>query len=298
MTAPFFSVIVPTYNRAALITATLRSLLAQEYSNFEIVVVDDGSTDDTESVVAAVNDERIRYYRKDNAERAAARNFGAAKAKGDFVNFFDSDDLALPNHLSEAALLLRAHPDASWFHLGYQWADPEGNIFRKVDRFSGDTLNHLMASGNPLSCNGVFVRKDVITEYPFNEDRALSASEDYELWCRLTARFPLHYSNAVTSTIIDHDARSVRVIQGDKLIRRLQLLLHYLQCDKVVIDYFGSSFARIKMDSNSYIALHLANEPRYKLSSILYLLKALGNSLYLLRTKRFYACLKNIIIKW
>lgn len=294
----FFTIVVPTYNRAGLIAATLHSLLQQDYEHYEIIVVDDGSTDNTEEVVRAIRDPKISYIRKQNAERAAARNFGAARAKGDFVNFFDSDDLALPSHLSEAARLLQQHPQASWFHLGYQWADPDGKVFRTVNQFSGDTLNSRIANGNPLSCNGVFIRKDVIMEHRFNEDRALSASEDYELWCRLTARFPLYYSNAVTSTIIDHEARSVRVIQGEKLIGRLNLLLHYLKQDAQVRQYFGNRFSRIEMDSNSYIALHLANAPRYKLKSVHYLFKALGNNVYLLKTKRFYACVKNILIQW
>ncbi|MGC4057597.1 MAG: glycosyltransferase family A protein [Chitinophagaceae bacterium] len=295
---PYFSIVVPTYNRAALIGKTLRSLLDQSYDNYEIIVVDDGSTDNTEEVVRSFDHPRLRYFKKQNAERAAARNYGASKAEGEFVNFFDSDDLALPDHLSVAAQLLQEHPEANWFHLGYEWADPDGVVFRSVNRFQGDTLNNLMASGNPLSCNGVFVRREVLKQHPFNEDRALSASEDYELWCRLTARYPLYYSNKVTSTIIDHEARSVRVIHGEKLIQRLELLIHYLRQDAIVMQYFGNSFCRIRMDSNSYIALHLANAPKYKFQSIVYLLKSMGNNLYLLRTKRFYACVKNILIKW
>lgn len=295
---PFFSIVVPTYNRAALIGNTLQSLLAQDFPDYEILVVDDGSTDNTKEVVEAIGSDKIRYYRKDNAERAAARNFGARHAAGKYVNFFDSDDLALPNHLSAAQRLLEQHPDADWFHLGYQWATPEGDIFRRVNHFSGPTLNHLMSAGNPLSCNGVFIARNTILAHPFNEDRALSASEDYELWCRLTARFPLFYSNEITSTIIDHEARSVRVINGEKLINRLRLLQMYLRQDAVVVQYFGKYFSRIEMDSNSYIALHLANDPKYKLASIGYLFRALTDSPFLLRTKRFYACIKNIILKW
>ena len=97
---PFFSVVVPTYNRGDLITKTLRSLQVQDYDNYEIIVVDDGSTDHTEEIVKGVLDHRTTYVKKANAERAAARNFGARRAKGAYVNFFDSDDLALPNHLS------------------------------------------------------------------------------------------------------------------------------------------------------------------------------------------------------
>ena len=295
---PFFSIIVPTYNRADLIKKTLDSLLAQQYELFEIIVVDDGSTDNTEEIVGAIKDPRIAYYKKNNAERAAARNFGAAVAKGDFVNFFDSDDIALPNHLQEAAVLISKYKQIDWFHLAYAWANPDAVVFKKVNHFKGETLNHIMASGNPLSCNGVFIKKELMLQHPFNEERALSASEDYELWCRLAARYPLHYSNTITSLVIDHDLRSVRTIQGEKLIQRLELLIQFLEADKQTVAHFGKRFDQIKMDANSYIALHLANEPRYKLTSIQYLCKALFDSVSLLQTKRFYATLKNILIKW
>jgi glycosyltransferase involved in cell wall biosynthesis len=295
---PFFSIIVPTYNRADLIKKTLDSLLAQQYELFEIIVVDDGSTDNTEEIVGAIKDPRIAYYKKNNAERAAARNFGAAVAKGDFVNFFDSDDIALPNHLQEAAVLISKHEQVDWFHLAYAWANPDAVVFKKVNQFKGETLNNIMASGNPLSCNGVFIKKELMLQHPFNEERALSASEDYELWCRLAARYPLYYSNTITSLVIDHDLRSVRTIQGEKLIQRLELLIQFLEADKQTVAYFAKRFDQIKMDANSYIALHLANEPRYKLTSIQYLCKALFDSVSLLQTKRFYATLKNILIKW
>lgn len=295
---PFFSIIVPTYNRADLIKKTLDSLLVQQYDHYEIIVVDDGSTDNTEELVKAIEDPKISYYKKNNAERAAARNYGAAIAKGDYVNFFDSDDIALPNHLNEAAIVVQEHDNPYWFHLAYAWADPDAVVFKNVNHFKGETLNSIIASGNPLSCNGVFIKKDIIAKHRFNEERALSASEDYELWCRLAARYPLFYSNTITSLVIDHEMRSVRTIHGEKLINRLELLLKFLEADKQTVDYFGKSFDKIKMDANSYIALHLANEPKYKLTSIKYLFKSLADSASLLQTKRFYATLKNILIKW
>lgn len=295
---PFFTIVVPTYNRADLIAQTLQSLLNQTYPHYEIIVVDDGSTDHTKEVVQAFVGDKLRYIKKQNAERAAARNFGASLAKGDYVNFFDSDDIALPNHLSEAVALLKVHPEAAWFHLGFAWAYPNKQIFKEVNQYYGATLNGIMAKGNPLSCNGVFVLKKIIQQYPFNEDRVLSASEDYELWCRLAARFPLFYTNEISSLVIDHEARSVRTIHGQKLIDRLMRLLDYLAQDQVVLDYFGADFCKIKMDSYSYIALHLANQPKDKLKSIVYLIKAIKSDHYLFRTKRFYATIKNIIIKW
>ena len=295
---PLISIVVPTYNRADLIAETLKSLQAQDYSNYEILVIDDGSTDNTEEVVKSVAGERTHYIKKNNAERAAARNFGAQRAKGEYINFFDSDDLALPNHLAEATdfILKNNHPE--WFHLAYSWAEPGGKVFRDVNDFQGESLNSLMPKGNPLSCNGVFIRTDISRTHRFNEDRELSASEDYELWVRLSAQFPLKYSNTITSVVIDHEGRSVRTINGEKLIRRLDLLIHYLQQDPKVMSYYKDQFNMIRMDAHSYIALHLANIPAFKIKSAAYLFRAFVDSPKLLSNKRFYATLKNILIKW
>src|SRR5215203_5908009 len=104
----FFSVIIPCYNRASMIGKTVKSLQQQAYTSYEIIIVDDGSTDNTEQVVSEIADERTRYHKKQNEERAAARNYGARLAEGYYLNFFDSDDLALSNHLSEAANLILA----------------------------------------------------------------------------------------------------------------------------------------------------------------------------------------------
>jgi glycosyltransferase involved in cell wall biosynthesis len=297
-TNPFISLIVPSYNRAALISKTLNSLLDQQYNNYEIIVVDDGSTDNTEKVVKSINDLRITYVKKNNAERAAARNFGARMAKGDYVNFFDSDDLGLPNHLSTAAEMIREHDKPEWFHLGYAWATPEEKVFKEVNYYKGPTLNNLIVKGNPLSCNGVFIRKDVILTHPFNEDRSLSASEDYELWVRLAARYPLYYNNVITSLVIDHEMRSVRKSNGESLIKRLELLIQYLQQDEEVKRAFSSSFKKIKADSYSYIALHLANNPAFKRKSINYLMQSLKMYPGIAMHKRFVATIKNLLIKW
>lgn len=295
---PFISIVVPSYNRADLIAKTLHSLLDQTYNNYEIIVVDDGSTDNTEEVVAQVKSERVSYYKKQNAERAAARNYGARKAKGDYVNFFDSDDLALQNHVASAAEMIKKYQQPEWFHLGFAWATPEIEIFRKVDQYRGDTLNKLIAKGNPLSCNGVFLRRDIILQHRFNEDRSLSASEDYELWVRLAARYPLYFTNTITSLVIDHEMRSVRTIHGEKLINRLNLLLHYLEQDQKVLSYFGKKFRQIIADSYSYIALHLAEDPAFKAKSVKYLITAVRADAGTVTNRRFYAILKNLLIKW
>ena len=294
----FFSVVIPTYNRADLIAKTLQSLLSQQYTNYEIIVVDDGSTDNTEEVVKSLGNQRIIYVKKNNAERAAARNYGAVMAKGEYINFFDSDDLAYPNHLSEAVSIIKQYQKPEWFHLSYALADPSGVVLRNAARYSSPTLNKQLVKGNILSTNGVFIKRDILLANPFNEDRELSASEDYELWCRLAARFPLVYSNTITTLVVDHEMRSVRKINGEQLITRLNSLSHHLEQDSMVAAYFGKEVNKIKMYASSYIAVHLSDQPAFKLTSIQYLIKAISQSGAIVKKSVFYAIIKNLIIKW
>lgn len=89
---PFFSIIIPSYNRASIVERAINSVLAQSYLDFEILVVDDGSTDSTQTVVSSISDSRIRYVFQENKGVCAARNHGASLAKGEYLVFLDSDD--------------------------------------------------------------------------------------------------------------------------------------------------------------------------------------------------------------
>ena len=100
MKSPLVSVVLTTYNRADLISETIESILSQTFRNFELIVVDDGSTDNTEEVVRSYNDERVHYIKTDNwGGPAKPRNIGIKKAKGEYIAFCDDDDLWLPNKL-------------------------------------------------------------------------------------------------------------------------------------------------------------------------------------------------------
>jgi glycosyltransferase involved in cell wall biosynthesis len=108
--SPTFSVIVPVYNRAHLLERALSSVLDQSFQDFEIVVVDDGSHDDPQSVVEAIGDSRIRFVRQENQGGGAARNTGIAIARGRYIAFLDSDDRFLPHHLVTIKAMLDREP--------------------------------------------------------------------------------------------------------------------------------------------------------------------------------------------
>ena len=112
---PCFSVVIPLYNRAQLIESTLRSVLGQSFQDFEVVVVDDGSVDEPEAVLARMADARIRYVRQENQGANVARNRGIDEARGRYIAFLDSDDRFLPHHLEKSAEALGQNPGAVVF---------------------------------------------------------------------------------------------------------------------------------------------------------------------------------------
>jgi glycosyltransferase involved in cell wall biosynthesis len=290
---PYFSVVIPTYNRAHLILKTIESILAQEDGDFEVIVVDDGSRDRTEDVVRSVQDKRVAYYKKENAERGAARNYGAARARGRYLNFFDSDDLLHPNHLSAARRFIEQWNEPEIFHLGYEMRDAANHLLYRVDNLTG-SLNEQLLRGNLLSCNGVFVRRDVALRFPFNEDRELSASEDWELWLRLASRYEIRYSNEVTSVIVNHDERSVLGGGEAAMLKRKDLTLRYLFADEAFVKKYGRHRRIIENEFLSYMALHLALSGERRRAA-----KYLKDSVRLLPSsvfrRRFLAVVKHII---
>lgn len=108
---PKVSVVIPTYNRGYIVREAIESVLAQTFGDFEVIVVDDGSADDTAEKIAAIRDSRVRYIRQSNAGVSAARNRGVAEARGEIISFLDSDDLWKPEKLTHEVRFLEEHPE-------------------------------------------------------------------------------------------------------------------------------------------------------------------------------------------
>lgn len=294
-TAPIFSIVVPTYNRAHLIGKTIESVLQQDFTDFELLIVDDGSQDNTEEVVRKFGDQRIQYFKKMNAERGAARNFGAAAAKGQYINFFDSDDIMYSNHLSIANKFLSQVREPEFFHLGYDYKFEDGTLIKQVNDFN-DKIKEVILFDNRLSCNGVFLRKDITENFPFVEDRTLASSEDWELWVRLISRFKLHFSNEVTSSVINHDQRSLRTIAAEKVVTRDLLLIEKLKQDPVVMRNYGRQFNRFVAERYTFFMLSFA-EQKQRTEVWRWGMRAFLTHPLILGSKRFMASIKNSILK-
>ena len=227
---PYFSIIIPTYNRADLIGLTLDSVLSQQEADFEVLVVDDGSQDNTVEVVGRYADPRLGYYPKQNEERGAARNYGLARAKGEYVLFLDSDDLLHPNHLSTLRTAIQAAPTPPDF-IATKYDFTRDGQRRPSDMAplpAGPLGFDTFLTGNVLACN-VCVRRANPDLKKFEEDRRYAAVEDWMFMLENTQHgAAIQLIDAVTITMNDHDQRSMRA-DNQGLIRRLELAAGWMQ---------------------------------------------------------------------
>lgn len=291
---PFFTIVIPTYNRAKFIVNTINSILQQDYKNFEVIVVDDGSTDNTGLLVENIGDERVRYFKQKNGERGAARNKGVELSKGEYINFIDSDDLVYPNHLTTAhQFIIEKNPEV--FHQGFDIKDIELNLEGKVNNLP-DPINDRLIFGNYLSCSGVFLKREVIAKNRFNENRALSVSEDYELWLRIASKYSIRTNNKITSTLVNHDARSVLQINKDKFLIRMEKLKDLVSGNPDIKNYYGKRVNIFLSYTNVYAALHLAIAKESKNLIFKYLVLSFTKRPMVVFSRRFWAVIKNSFI--
>lgn len=280
-----FTIVIPTYNRADFIATTIQSVLNQTYRNFELLVIDDGSTDSTESVVKSIHDIRIQYFKSTNSERGAARNVGIDKAKGDYITFLDSDDVYYPSYLKNARESILNFESPPFLHLAYEVRNSTSKLISKIDYLKSDSYEFIF-KGNPLSCMGVFMKQEITKQFQFNEDRSLSGSEDWELWLRVIANFGIKCDPRISACLIQHDDRSVMNFNETKLYKRKELALRYAFEDPVVIQKFKKHYDQIDAYADGYIALHLLLAGK-NISSLKYILKSVVGYPLSLFSKRF-----------
>lgn len=192
------SVIIPTYNRAKALQRCLDSLSIQTYKRFEVLVCDDGSTDDTEQIVGQFKNQLdITYYKNENfGGPAKPRNTGIQHATGKYLAFLDSDDWWTPEKLEKSVQALEAGADIVYHDLYRMLDGVRKPIFReKVKTWSvkAPVFDDLLFNGNAISNSSVVVRSDFMKKIGgFSEDKQLIAAEDYDAWlgiARLTDKF-------------------------------------------------------------------------------------------------------------
>ncbi|WP_417200704.1 glycosyltransferase family 2 protein [Bizionia sp.] len=218
MDAGLVSIIIPTYNRARYIRAALNSIMAQSYTHWECLVVDDGSKDNTEEVMAAIckQDSRISYYKRSEAYPKGvngARNYGITKSNGDYIAFCDDDDFWLPEKLEKQMPIFKAHPEVGLVTSNIEYVNTDGARTGRVITQRGNhgyVFEDLLLK-NRLSMITPVIRRSVIAKVGlFNTDFTLS--EDWEYWRRVAYYYPFYALPDVLACVRKHDTNTSRIV--------------------------------------------------------------------------------------
>ncbi len=267
---PKVSVIIPTYNRANLVGRAIKSVLNQTYRDFELIIVDDCSTDNTDEVIKEFQkiDNRIIYLKHDkNKGGSAARNTGIKVAKGEYVAFLDSDDEWLPEKLEKQIIHLNEnHFGALISYTGYIRVNDKGNRSVFIPVKHGDIYNDQLWKDYVSPTSAVMV-KSICFKKVGLFDKSLPARQDYDMWLRISRHYTFDYiieplvliydtnSDSISSNIrarkkAEHLIRLkvIKQIQKFSVIKQRKILsYHNFQAGRYFYGKFGTKFGREEM---------------------------------------------------
>ena len=214
---PLFSVIIPLFNKENFIETTLKSALNQTFSDFEILIINDGSTDKSEEKVLNFNDNRIRYFSKENEGVSATRNFGIEKANGEIIAFLDADDYWYPNHLENLFQLYNQFPECGLYCTNYERFYNTNNIVKPFfvaipefpwkgivkDFFKSSYIDRIAWT------SAVAIPKIVFNKVGcFDTKITLGAGEDTHLWLRIALKYKVALDTEISSRhVLDAENR-------------------------------------------------------------------------------------------
>lgn len=191
---PEISIIIPTYNKSSLVIETIYSVLNQSYKDFELLIIDDGSNDDTKLKILEIKDERIKYFYKNNGGQASARNLGIKKTKGNYIAFLDHDDLWPNNYLEIMYEKLRKQSEYSMAYTKVIGLYKDGTMkpyFREHRYKTGWLTQSFFFQSPGIMPSGTFLKSKILSKFFFDEK--LRNAEDYDAFLRLSKITPFLY---------------------------------------------------------------------------------------------------------
>jgi glycosyltransferase involved in cell wall biosynthesis len=225
---PRVSVVMPAHNAALFIGTAVESVLAQALTDWELIVVDDGSTDSTQDIIQRYRDRRIVYVRQENQGAAAARNVALDMARGQYVAFLDADDCYLPNALQDLVAYLDSHHKADVALSDGFFCDGEGRPLMRLSehrpgRYEDRILEPLVLSSTVIcAINCTLSRRSSIVEHEIHFDPSLDIGEDWDFWIQLARFARFGYLDELTCLYRVHGANTTRVFDSAK--RRQELV--------------------------------------------------------------------------
>jgi len=227
---PKVSVIIPTYNYGKYIEKAIDSILTQTYQDFEIIVVDDGSTDNTREILDVKYKDKIRYFYQKNKGAPAARNFGLREVKGKFLVFLDADDWLMPTALASRYEYLINHTDCGWVYGPWYYHEESGKdvterfrlypfAYRKERK--GNILRYLLL-GELMQTSTVMIARELCLAVR-GFDCNLPCLQDYELWLRVAAQSPVGFIDECNVVVVTHQG-SISQSATDGYETRLKIM--------------------------------------------------------------------------
>ncbi|MFA5007865.1 MAG: glycosyltransferase family A protein [Candidatus Omnitrophota bacterium] len=197
MQKPLFSVIIPTYNRAKFLKIALDSIIAQTLNDYEVIIVDDGSTDETKTMLETMRkassalNKNTRYFYHENKGPAAARNYAFKQAKGEFICFLDSDDRFREDKLEITQQYIKNYPQYKIFHTEEIWYRKGALLSQKIyhKKPSGEVFENAVKMCS-ISMSTAAIKKDIFDDIGYF-DESMPACEDYDFWLRAASKYPV-----------------------------------------------------------------------------------------------------------
>ena len=295
---PFFSIVITTYNRAHIIAKALDSVLAQTYDNYEVIIVDNRSSDNIEEVLEPyIKTGKVHFHvNEQNFERAVSRNNGMKYAKGDFLTLLDSDDIIYPNYLEAAAGFIQRNSNCKVFHSLYNLQYEDGTTSYKI-QFPKltDDLSHLV-NGNYLSCHGVFMSKEVYKDVKFDEEPKLIGHEDYDFWLRVVAKYGLCRLEEYNSAMLTHETNSMKGFKPDETLWQKDYLINKYKNDPKLSALMKPFLSRLEASIYVYAAVQSNFHQDFDLA-LKMLRKSFQTDKSILFTRRYCTVLYRALLK-
>ncbi len=209
---PFFSIIIPVYNKETFLENTIKSVLQQSFTDFELIVINDGSTDNSESKIKSFSDPRIKYLKKENGGVSTARNLGIETAAASYITFIDADDYWYPNFLEEMVSSIEQFPDQHIFSAAIE-VETEKTVFPAqysiVKEKEKEVVNYFDASMKTTAiCTSCAVFHKSVFEKVGNFDVDIRSGQDTDMWIRIGLRYPIVFSWKILARYV-YDAQSL-----------------------------------------------------------------------------------------
>ncbi len=238
---PFFSIVIPLYNKENFITKTINSAFNQIFTDFEIIVINDGSTDGSANKIEAVTDKRVSIYTIENQGVSYARNYGISKASADYICFLDADDLWKPSHLEDLKQLINNYPNCGLYCKSYQKSFfgktlLNSTFYNLKKGFVGIVPNYFLNSiiDEIAWTSAVAIPKKTLEKLNgFNV--TLISGQDTDLWIRIALKEKIAFSSKVSAIkVISKSSNHLSL--SDKRVHRLKFLNEYKAMENKNVD--------------------------------------------------------------